>query len=219
MTKLSRFKYPRTYHVPWSPGTTSDDRLLSAENIEEMFTGKIVVVSLKLDGENTTIYSDGLCHARSIDSRSHPTRSWVQRLAATIAHEIPEGWRICGENMYAKHSIHYTQLRSYFYVFAIFNENNLCLSWDELVSYSEMLGLAVVPVLYRGLYDEELIKKCLATPTGLGEADEGYVVRLEEEFPFEQFSRSAAKWVRKGHVQTGEYWMRAAITPNILKKD
>ena len=25
---MKRYKYPRTYHVPWSPGATSDDKTL-----------------------------------------------------------------------------------------------------------------------------------------------------------------------------------------------
>ncbi len=215
----TRTKYPRTYHVPWSPGTTSDDRLLSTQDVEGMFSGKQVVVTTKLDGENTTIYTDGTCHARSMDSRSHPTRSWVQQLAARIGHDIPEGWRVCGENMYAKHSIFYPNLTTYFYAFAIFDEQNRSLSWADLTSYAELLGLEMVPVLYRGMYDEDTIKGCLSTPTGLGEQDEGYVVRLEDAFPFEMFARSVAKWVRKGHVQTGEHWMSGPIVPNRFRED
>ncbi len=215
----TRTKYPRTYHVPWSPGTTSDDRLLSPEDIEQMFYGKRVVVSAKLDGENTSIYTDGTCHARSMDSRGHPTRSWVQQLAARIGHDIPEGWRVCGENMYAKHSIYYPSLSTYFYAFAIFDAQNMCVSWDDLTNYSALLDLEMVPVLYRGLYDEDIIKECLATPTGWGEDDEGYVVRREDAFPFAEFARSVAKWVRKGHVQTGEFWMNGPVVPNRLRKD
>ena len=42
-------KYPRTYHLPFSPGTTKDDRVLKdCSN----FFGKEVVVLTKMDGEN-----------------------------------------------------------------------------------------------------------------------------------------------------------------------
>lgn len=38
------------------------------------------------------------------------------------------------------------------------------------------------------------------------EKQEGYVVRLTSSFHYKDFSRSAAKFVRKGHVTTNEHW-------------
>lgn len=92
-----RTKYPRTLHVPWSPGLMNDDRAMDHLG---GFVGLDVVVTEKLDGENTTLYADGL-HARSIDGRHHPSRDWVKAAHGRVAWTIPEGWRICGENMYA----------------------------------------------------------------------------------------------------------------------
>ena len=54
-----KYKYPRTYHVPWSPGTTSDDRLLKSV---DQFVGKRVVVTEKMDGENTTMRIPCIIH-------------------------------------------------------------------------------------------------------------------------------------------------------------
>jgi hypothetical protein len=42
-------KYPRTLHLPWSPGLTNDDRQLKST---EHFEGREVVVTVKMDGEN-----------------------------------------------------------------------------------------------------------------------------------------------------------------------
>ena len=75
------------------------------------FVGQEVVVTEKLDGENTTLYRRGL-HARSLDPRPHPSRDWVKRLQGQIGHLIPEGWRVCGENLYARHSLGYDDLES-----------------------------------------------------------------------------------------------------------
>ena len=51
----SLVKYPRTYHLPWSHGRTKDDR-----GFDDMssFIGKEVVVTIKMDGEQTTMYKD-----------------------------------------------------------------------------------------------------------------------------------------------------------------
>jgi hypothetical protein len=103
---VNAIKYPRTPHLPWSPGASSDDVFLIDT---QMFMGKSVVITEKMDGENTTLYPDHL-HARSLDSRHHPSRTWVKQWHQTLAHDIPQGWRICGENLYAQHSVSYTQL-------------------------------------------------------------------------------------------------------------
>lgn len=144
-----RVKFPRTYHLPWSAGLTGDDRKL--ESLDHLI-GHECVITEKMDGENTTMTRDYL-HARSLSYEAHPSRSWVRALHGQIAHEIPEGMRVCGENLYAVHSIAYENLRSYFQVFAIWDKRNVCLSWDETVEWCALLGLEPVPVLGRGRWD------------------------------------------------------------------
>ncbi|MBE7099715.1 MULTISPECIES: RNA ligase family protein [Bacillus cereus group] len=207
-------KYPRTLHVPWSIGITSDDRVL--QNMDG-FQNQEVVVLEKLDGENTSLYKDAM-HARSLSSMHHPSRTWVKTLQGSIGYRIPEGWRICGENVYACHSIHYTELTSYFYVFSIWNEKNECLSWDETVVWCEKLGLVHVPVLYRGPYNEKAIRSCYSGKSIFGGIQEGYVLRFTETFHYDDFSQSVGKFVRKDHVQTNKHWMTQTVIPNQLAK-
>lgn len=200
--------------MPWSPGATKDDRVLPSDS---HFRTSEIVVTEKLDGENTTIYSDGYVHARSLDSVSHPTQSWVRALAASIAHELPVGWRVCGENVYAKHSIKYDKLSSYFFVFAIYDDHNVCLSWSDTVEWASTLGLQTAPVLYRGPYDPELVMSLYDGVSRFGDVAEGYVLRVSDSFPFKYFSSSVAKYVRKGHVAKGSaHWKYTVITPNIM---
>jgi hypothetical protein len=211
----SYVKYPRTYHLPWSPGRTKDDRVL--ENINN-FIGKRVVVSLKMDGENTTLYNDYI-HARSLEGNSHPSQTYVRNLHSKIAHDIPAGMRICGENLYAKHSIGYENLESYFYVFSIWNEN-VCLSWPETLEYAELLGLSKVPVFYWNIFDEKTIRDIFARDYAA--SHEGYVIRLEESFNYGDFRKSVAKWVRPNHVAETVHnwrngWYAAPETVNKLK--
>ncbi|MBW5466963.1 2'-5' RNA ligase [Brevibacillus formosus] len=203
-------KYPRTFHLPWSRSRTDDDKILRTVG---HFEGKEVVVTEKLDGENTTLYRNHI-HARSLDSKDHASRHWVKMLHGTISFHIPEGWRICGENVYALHSIYYEHLTSYFYVFSIWNENNECLSWDETVEWAALLGLETAPVLYRGIWSEETVKSCYTKKSVFGGEQEGYVVRLTERFSYEDFKQSVAKFVRKNHVQTDQHWLSKPVVPN-----
>ena len=50
-------KYPRTYHLPYSPGATNDDKKLSG-NWFENYKGREIVITAKLDGERVGAPSD-----------------------------------------------------------------------------------------------------------------------------------------------------------------
>lgn len=226
-----RIKYSRTFHLPFSEGVTSDDKILLSL---DQFIGKEVIVSEKIDGECSCVYPDGYTHARSLDSKHHPSRSWLKNYASTFCHDIPTGYRIYGENVFAFHSIFYTNLPSYFLLFGIY-EGDKCLSWEETVELSQLLGLHTVPIIYQGVWDEQLIRKLW---NGIGafptfETDkqnpvfpcdffpcqaEGFVVRLAEEFSVHDFSHSVAKMVRPNHVKTDSHWMEKTVIQNLLKE-
>ncbi|MBB6098419.1 hypothetical protein HNR42_001853 [Deinobacterium chartae] len=206
-----RFKYPRTPHLPWSPGRGSDDLTLGDLSF---FAGREVVVTEKLDGENTTLYRDGL-HARSLDPRPHASRDWVKALQARIGWMIPQGWRLCGENLFAVHSLRYTDLRSYFYLFSVWNERNVALAWDDTLEWAERLGLEVPDVLYRGVFDERRLR-LLAQRLDPGR-QEGYVQRLAGEIAYADFAFSVAKYVRAGHVTTDAHWLERPVMRNGLR--
>lgn len=206
-----KFKYPRTPHVNWS-NPSSDDKI--SDNIDELLS-KEVVISEKLDGENTTMYRDGV-HARSLDSKNHPSRNWVKNLQAQIGYNIPEGFRICGENLFAKHSIHYTNLTSYFYVFGVYDQNNVCLFWDEVKEWANLLGLQTVPELGRGFFTREALEKLWTGESALGGPSEGYVIRAAAAFHYNEHWKNTAKFVRNNHVTTSEHWMQQEIVKNIL---
>lgn len=209
--KTNLKKYPRTFHLPWSKGFTSDDKVLKDTSC---FDGKSVIVTEKMDGENSTLYSD-YYHARSLDSRDHVSRSWLKQFHASIKADIPEGYRICGENMFAKHSIKYDNLKSYFYCFSIWDDTDYCLPWDETVELCELIGIETVPVLYRGyIYNEDVIKAIEVDET----ISEGYVLRNDMGFSYSDFGNNVAKYVRQHHVQTESHWMHSEITKNDLIK-
>lgn len=203
------YKYPRTPHLPWSPGATSDDIYVADTAI---FERREVVVTLKMDGENTTMYRDHI-HARSLDSKHHPSRTWVKNLHGAIAHAIPEGWRLCGENLFAEHSIRYEALPSYFMLFSVWDEQNRCLSWEETVEWAALLDLTNVPVLYRGVWNEATVRAIALDAT----TQEGYVVRTAAGFAYQDFGKHVAKWVRPSHVQTDQHWMNRPVVPNGLQ--
>lgn len=212
------FKYPKTWHFNYSkPDPHGNDRV--HDNVDH-FIGKEVIVTEKLDGENTSMYYNKI-HARSIDSGHHPSRTWIKGLHASICKDIPLNYRVCGENMQAKHAILYNGLPSYFFVFGIYNDRNICLSWDETVESAHVLGLQTVPLLYRGTWDYEKVHACFRGKSTFGDSEqEGYVVRVANSFDYDNFACSLSKYVRPGHVAGDtEHWSKTGYKPNKLLKE
>lgn len=206
---LLRFKYPRTLHLPWSTPST-DDKVLQSLDV---FKDKEIVVLEKMDGENTTIYSDGYLHARSLDSNSNFTRSWMKQLASIIHHEIPNGWRFVFENVGWLHSIAYNDLISNAYLLSIWNDLNSCISYSDVLSFATQLDLATPQEFYRGPFNQKILEELSHSLDH--SIVEGYVIRNVESFSFTDFQNNVAKYVRPNHVQSGQHWLKTTV-PNKL---
>jgi hypothetical protein len=202
-------KFPRTPHLPWSPGATEDD-LKWQSQYSFILPHEEVVITEKMDGENTTIYRDFM-HARSIETSYHPSRTWVKNFAAQWQHELPVGWRVCGENVYATHSIKYTNLQTYFYGFSIW-ERQRCLNWDTTLEWFSLLGIVPAPVLVRGTWKEAQNHQNLRAMT----EREGYVVRPTDGFSHQEYRQRVAKYVRANHVTTDSHWLQGKVDKNEL---
>lgn len=192
-------RYPRTLHLPDSPGASADDGI---QRDLSWLDGELVVTE-KLDGGNLTFTRDAM-YARSPDSGTHPWDTPAKALWAMTAHLIPDDWRVCGESMWARRSIAYTDLPGVFIVFGIWDETNTLLGWDDTVDWAVRLELPVVPVLYRGgsLSEARAAWSRSHTP----ETSEGFVVRTAGRIAADQFSLKVLTWVRAEHVRTEAAW-------------
>lgn len=214
----TRIRYPRTYHVPFSPGITKDERALDEVTFHAAFAGKRVIVSLKLDGEASTVYPDGFMHARSPDGRPHPSQSRIRAWAAAHGYEIPQGWRLCLENLQAVHSITYAALPAHFVLLSIWDAQNICLPYDATLEWTQLLDLFMPPVLYDGPFDETILRGLWRERDAYGDLMEGWVVRTAEPFAYKDFKFHTAKFVRPGHVQAGaHHWRRGPLVENRVR--
>lgn len=205
-------KYPRTYHLPWSDCIGKDDRVIDDLST---FENQRIIVTLKMDGSNVTMYNDFI-HGRSFDHRSHPISGRVKALWSEFQALIPDGWRVCGEDLYNVHSIFYDNLENFLYGYSIWNEKNICLSWDETKEYFQLLELPSVEVIYDGIWNE---KEIINISKSLDyEKNEGYVVRLADSFSLFDFKRSVGKYVRPNHSSTVKHgFLRSKTLSNRLK--
>jgi len=208
-------KYPRTYHLPYSPGATKDDKKLQ-DDWFSWFMGEEIVITEKLDGESIHMNQKD-CYARSDGA---PTRSpWSRNiwdpndgLYWRIKSLIGSNETLFGENLYGEHSIHYNKLKEYFYLFAL-STDSFWESWDSVKLFSTFIGVPTVPELWRGwIYSEkqleELVNKFVNMPSVYGDTREGVVIRLTSSFPLDDFKHCVCKWVRKDHITTDEHWTK-----------
>lgn len=202
-------KYCRSLHAQISLGTTSDDRFMPNGYLK-YFSEMDLVLTEKLDGQNNCFTKDGV-YARSHAAVSKlPWDKPMRERWELIKNDLGD-LEIFGENMYGIHSIAYSKLESYFYVFAV-RYNGRWLSWEEVKFYAAYFDFPTVPEIkikqplktfYTSMINENVVlfnwleetlgmswEDSVETPGVLGGYDpitgnscsEGFVIRNKNSF-------------------------------------
>jgi hypothetical protein len=207
-------KYPRTFHFQFSPEVHSDDKVISFAHLGNFLQDEIIITE-KLDGSNSVLKGH-----QGVFGRSHalPTREpWYDHLKGEYYSRFDKLkshlWYF-GENTFAIHSIKYTEMEHYFYIFAIYDSiRDKWLSYDEMVNEANRVELPMVPLLFRGriesmAWTNKWMDKRITDSSELGGDLEGFVMRVASAISGDEFNTKVAKYVRKGHVQTDEHWTK-----------
>jgi hypothetical protein len=213
-------KYPRTFHLTFSEGCTSDDKMLDSN---DYFLGEEVIISSKLDGSNFCM-TNKECFARSHNGPpKHKSFDWAKSFHNQVKHLIPDDLVVYAEYVFAKHSIHYSNLPHYLFIFNILDiASDKWLSWNNVEMWSEKFSIPTVPVLFKGVIDNDydLKKICISfmkEKEFQTDVREGIVIRVAKQFDNKEFDFSIGKIVRANHVQTDEHWKNQEIIRNKLK--
>ncbi len=214
-------KYGRTFHYPFSPGTTSDDRI-NQHFWEDISQIKSIIHTEKLDGENNCISKNGVFARSHAAPTVSPWTNFLHEKWHSIKHDLGD-YEIFGENLYAIHSIEYPQIKSYYHVFAV-RLHDYWLSWEEAQFIAQFFDLEIVPVIssveISKISKQQFVNDILNTvqmPSKFESIDtytkqnctmEGLVSRNFDEYPVADFQRNVFKYVRKGHVKTDEHWTK-----------
>ena len=203
-------KYPRSFHLPWSPGGTRDDkRMASVAGL----IGTEIVVTEKLDGSNMALTREAVFARSHSGPPSHPSFAWAKALQARIGPQIEPGVTLFGEYCYAVHSIVYEELPGYFFLFGVRDDaTGVWWEWDLVTAQASLLELPAVPELFRGVVESEGALERLVRGVGgglsvFGGEREGVVARATRSFDDTEFASVLGKYVRADHVQTDEHWM------------
>lgn len=218
---MSQKKYNRTFHMPFSPGVGSDDKI-----VESMapFIGVEVIVTEKLDGSNSCLVPEDVFARSHATPARHISFSRLKAKHQEISYMLKEEEMVFGENCMAVHSISYDLLPSFFFMFGVFNKNTKnWYSWASVKERAQELGLITVPEL--GVYTfknmkelQKTIEEICSKPSIFGGPREGVVLRVASEFKDEDFGKSLCKWVRKDHVTTDDHWSHQAMVPQKIQK-
>ncbi len=213
-------KYNRTFHFPFSPGATNDDKIATSM---DSLIGVSIVITEKVDGSNTSLERSG-CYARThAGPPTHKSFDQLKALHASIKHNLSIDLQYFGEWCYAKHSIEYNELPGYF---LLFNVRDLTVDnwfdWDGVELLAKELNIPTVPVLFKGTVNsekelKELVESFMLQPSACGGIREGVVARIAKAFDDKDFSSCVMKCVRANHVQTSEHWKDREIVRNKLK--
>lgn len=212
-------KYGRTFHYPFSPGTTSDDRI-NHDYWSYLQTIEQIVHTEKLDGENTCLNQYGVFARSHAAPTRHPWANYLKEKWHLIKNDLGD-LEIFGENIYAIHSIKYLDIEHHFYVFAV-RHLDKWLSWEEVKFYAAMLDFPTVPELkIHQPTDQEILEKTVLNfanqPSTFQSEDihtdekctmEGIVSRNVNEYLVKDFKQNVFKYVRKNHVKTDAHWTR-----------
>jgi hypothetical protein len=218
-------KYGRTYHYPFSPGTTSDDRI-NHQYWDDLRKIETVIHTEKLDGENTCMNGIGIFARSHAAPTLHPWADHLKPKFSMIQEDLRRNdIELFGENLYAVHSILYPNLPSHFFMFGV-RSLDTWLSWEEVCWYADFFEFPVVPLLdtidMKSISCEEeykrIVHQIISKPSVFGSIDsnsgldctrEGIVSRNINEYSVDQFKNNVFKYVRANHVKTDEHWTRA----------
>ena len=136
-------KYARSLHAHISKGTTSDDRFMPNGYVNVFADFEDLVLTEKLDGQNNCFNKYGVFARSHVAVSVHP---WDKPLLERwkLMKDDLKDLEVFGENMYGIHSIEYSKLESFFYVFAV-RERGQWLSWEEVKFYASLLDFPTVP--------------------------------------------------------------------------
>ncbi|CAD0092249.1 unnamed protein product [Aureobasidium vineae] len=228
-------KFPRTRHLFNIGSTSRDDLILSSSDAQAFLHSSdpstTIVVEEKVDGANLGISIDS-SGAFKVQNRSHYVNSkshaqfkkldkWLDdhhEALSTIletSNSQPERWILYGEWLFAKHSIHYTNLPDLFLAFDLFDsEIGTFLSRDALSERIRGTNIHQVGRLEVECLNEQSLLELVRTHQSSyyeGVIEGVYLRRQKDGKTIDR-----AKIVRSDFIAGDEHWNRRGVVPNTV---
>ena len=210
-------KYPRSMHFKFSPGATSDDKVMNDEDYESLI-GHTLVYTEKLDGSNVCLTGEKIFSRSHAGPPSHVSFGPLKKFHECIRHSIDPGISVFGEWCYALHSIQYGMLQHHLNIFGVREDKTgKWWDWDEVEVMAKYLEVPTAPVILIGaVNNKESLEKNINLLANLssvyGPNREGLVVRKVAGVHDDGSKlHGLGKWVRANHVQTSVHWRKQKV--------
>jgi len=187
---MSNFIYPNISHLPWSKWVRDGDVIQT--DLNHLNHNNIIVLE-KMDGIPVIISSDRIIFKKDVSDIS---KEYLESIRTEKLSKLSNNIWFVGDILLERRLYHYDMLPDYFLLYGMF-VNDIFLNWEVTAKYAEELSLKMVPILYKGIYDEELIKKCYTGESVYGKYQEGYIVRRVDTFLLDSIKTNILKYVSR----------------------
>ena len=238
-TSFGQFiKYPRTPHLFGSKGT-DDDKHLGESESNRFIADDSLIVEEKIDGTNVGIHFQNngemilQCRGHLITEGMHPQydlfKQWVSVKRHELERRLENRFILFGEWVYARHSIHYRQLRHYFFEFDIYDKSlRVFLDLKQRLTLLADSGIETVPIIHKGSLERSELEGLIG-PSRFGSRFdnpltsrvdnlmEGLYLRTEADGAV----TGRAKFVRPEFVEKikqSTHWQHQMMVPNELSE-
>ena len=191
---------------------------LAKEKEKLLFDGHCVVTE-KIDGANTSISKvDGkvqLCRKLGPIDYSHPQFSFFQNQwyynNLHKLEQLPNNIILYGELMRCIHTIKYDKLPDWWIVFAGYDlKKELYISYQRVETICHTANLSIVPLIYSGKINKEILSKLMPLKSKFGNVAEGMAIFNYENQVFGKYVKP--EFVKA--VENSKFWKDKKIELN-----
>lgn len=173
-------KYEKTFRVD----SLSNKMSLTKDELKSLFSGQVAVEE-KMDGANVGIIRHkkgfhlqkrGSLVGQSEHEQFGFFHNWANVQHYTKIMNVPPGFLIYGELLYAVHSIYYDKLPDYVLIFDVMEDGEF-LSYNDRIEFCKKYEFHSVPLIDYGHHTKETVMKLVPKESAYGEMAEGIVVK------------------------------------------
>ncbi len=211
-------KYEKIYRIPIPQYDVKGKFFLNKEEVKKLLSGKVVVEE-KMDGANVGIirHKQGF-HLQKRGSLVGPSTheqfnffyNWANKKYNDIM-EIPIGYLVYAELLFAVHSIFYDKLPDYILVFDVWDGERF-LDKQERNEFCYKYNFKQVPFIYDGYLSLEDLFPFIPDKSDCGEQAEGIIVKKYKGKEYFRGKIVKPEFIK--HLDESDHWMNTSLKRN-----
>ena len=214
-------KYEKTFRVVIPEINVAGKFALSSKEVKQLLGGQVVVEE-KMDGANTGIIRHkkgfhlqkrGSLVGQSEHAQFQYFHNWANYQNYEKLMNVPVGYTIYGELLYAVHSIYYDSLPDYFLVFDVWDKRkDKFLNTDAKLEFCDKYGFIHTPIIAEGKFNLTDLYDMIPNESSYGDTCEGIVIKR-----YNKKGYTRGKIVKPEFIKVMEeslQWTRSALKVN-----